>query len=134
MKTLLYIAVFLSPVLFADCNKTSNTSDAPNVSLVGKWMLIETLADPGDGSGKWKPVDKPDYYFIKFNADNSIESNTYGRLSSIRQYKVLSDSTVNFLYTDGTTATLYYNISNVYLTITGGCIEACGSKFKKESP
>ena len=132
MKTALYIGVFFSFVLFVGCNKTLNTHLTANVSLVGKWFLIETLADPGDGSGKWNPADRPNYYFIKFNADNSIKSNTYGRLSGAKQYDATSDTTLNVRYADGTTATFYYSISNGQLTIMGGCIEACGLKFRKE--
>jgi len=58
--------------------------------LVGKWILVETLSDPGDGSGQWRPINKPDYYFLQFNTDNSIESNTYTGLGGLRHYTNLS--------------------------------------------
>ena len=100
--------------------------------IIGKWMLVETLADPGDGSGKWTPVDVAGKYYIKFNGDGSLESNMEGRLGNLKHYKVVNDSSINFIYPDVTGFALRYKISGNSLTITGGCIEACGSKFIRE--
>ncbi|NNJ37670.1 MAG: hypothetical protein HKP23_00325, partial [Flavobacteriaceae bacterium] len=33
------------------------TSDDPEIEILGEWQLVEVLADPGDGSGKFKSVD-----------------------------------------------------------------------------
>ncbi len=41
----------------------------------------------------------------------------------------MNDSTVQFIYANGNTVSLFYKIDGVSLTIQGGCIEACGSKF-----
>jgi hypothetical protein len=117
-------------MLFICCNKVSDTTTTSiNSKLVGKWILVETLSDPGDGSGQWRPINKPDYYLLQFNIDNSIESNTYTGLGGLRHYNVMNDSTVQFIYANGNTVSLFYKIDGVSLTIQGGCIEACGSKF-----
>jgi hypothetical protein len=41
--------------------------------LVGKWKLIESLADPGDGSGTYQPV--KGNYFIDFLTDGTFIAN-----------------------------------------------------------
>lgn len=69
--------VLLSTILFFACTKELNT-DTGNLTLVGKWILVETLAGAGDGSGKWQPVDATKNYFIKFNTDNSMEQTYSG--------------------------------------------------------
>lgn len=131
MKALLYIAIFLAVALFTGCTKAADTDIAQNGSLVGKWILIETLADPGDGSGKWTPVNPPNVDYIQFKEDGSIESNVSGRFSRLKKYSVINDSTLHFEYGIGDKVMLYYKLVGKTLTISGGCIEACGSKFIK---
>lgn len=133
MKKTLTITWLLLTIMFAFCSKTSNPTAAKNSTLIGTWTLVETLADPGDGSGRWTAVDKPDYYFLRFNSNNSIESNTYNGLGGLKQYKIVNDSIVRFIYGNGTPVTLLYELSSNSLTIKGGCIEACGSKFVRKT-
>ncbi len=97
-----------------------------------KWILTETLADPGDGSGKWTSVDKQNYYFIKFYDDGSVETNIYTSLGGLKRFKIINDSSINFIYANGNTFKLFYKIIDFSLTISGGCTEACGSKFKAD--
>lgn len=126
MKKLL----FFSLTLFLSCSKAPDKATGKDLHLTGKWILIETLADPGDGSGKWVKVDKPDYYFAKFNPDGSAETNIPGRFGNLIKYYSNNDSTVSFIYSQGDTIVFHYKINDLYLTIMGGCYEACGSKFK----
>lgn len=93
--------------------------------------MTETLADPGDGSSKWTKVDKSNYYFVQFNSDNTVETNIYGRVENALKYKN-TDSSLSLIYSGGDSILLYYKIEDPYLTITGGCYEACGSKFKTD--
>jgi len=134
MKNTLLLIVFCSGILFFACSKnTSNTTDniTGNYSLIGKWNLAETLQDPGDGSGRWQPADATKHYYIKFNAGNSAESNSYPGLEGLKKYIVVNDSIVTFINTNNEEFTRYYKITNSSLTITGGCIEACGAKFTR---
>ncbi|WP_147203520.1 hypothetical protein [Segetibacter aerophilus] len=129
MKVLLCIAAFFSTVLFFACTKNYIVDDSINSAIVGKWFLVETLADPGDGSGRWTPVSDPNRYYMKFNSDGSLENNTPGILANLRRYKTPNDSSINFVYPDGASFSLRYKIEGNSLTLSGGCIEACGSKF-----
>lgn len=119
-------------MLFSSCNKTSSTIKVDDLPSVNKWILVETLSDPGDGSGKWKTVDQPNYFFIKFNTDNSIETNIYKDFGGLTQYKIINDSTINLIYANGYIITRLYKIEGSLLKISGGCFEACGQKFKAD--
>lgn len=130
MKFRLVIIYFLAIILLIACNKTSETNNTKS-SLIGRWLLTETLADPGDGSGKWLPVNSNDYH-IQFNADSSAEDNNNGTMyGNLIKYSLPSDSTLDLIYADGTTFRHYYKIDGNELTLMGGCIEACGSKYRK---
>jgi len=96
-------------------------------SINGKWKLSETLADPGDGSGKWVSVKKSDSY-IQINADGSISGNNF---SNYKQYRIIDDLKIEFVHQNGTSTIFNYKLSGNSLEITGGCIEACGSRYKK---
>lgn len=130
MKKVFFIFGCLSVLIFFSCNKTSNQV-SENKPLVGKWILVETLADPGDGSGKWTAVDKQNYYYLQVNANSTIKSNIFTGWGGLEKYKIMNDSVVNFIYANGSKIIQYYKDDNSSLTLTGGCIEACGSKFIK---
>jgi hypothetical protein len=130
MKGLLYLAISFASALFICCNKSSSVT---NATLIGKWGLIETLADPGDGSGKWKPVDHPNNDFVVFNRDETMLSNTIGRMMEVKRYQIIDSVTIKFLFDDGNGYNMFYAIKGDTLTIMGGCIEACGSKFIKKT-
>jgi hypothetical protein len=126
--------VFLSVTVFSNCNKTSRSPADNNSSIVGKWILIQTLVDPGDGSGTWMQANVPNHYFMQFNADNkTIESNIISGSGNLDQYKIINDSTVNLIYSDNDTVRYNYKIDNSSLTLMGGCYEACGLKFTRSN-
>jgi hypothetical protein len=52
-------------------------------------------------------------------------------LGGVQKYKIINDSIINFIYANGDTIINAYRIDHSSLTLTGGCIEACGSKFIK---
>lgn len=111
------------------CRKTAVVS---NSSIIGKWTLVETFTDPGNGNGKWMPVNRPDYYFIKFDKDNSIESNISRGSGNAFNYKILTDSTLYLIYPESDTVSYFYEIHKTLLILEGGCFEQCRIKFKKE--
>jgi len=119
---------FLVTLIFS-CNKGSNQVTDDNSSLLGKWILVESLADPGDGSGKWTAVDRQNYYYLTLNTDSTIETNCFTGLGGAKKFRVVNNSVMNFIYANGQTILYHYLLDNSSLTITGGCIEACGSKF-----
>lgn len=90
MKKLLFFSI----LLFLSCSKAADKETVKDLRFSGKWILTETLADPGDGSGKWIKVDRPGYYVIKFNPDSSIATNIPGRFETAIKYFIKNDSTV----------------------------------------
>ena len=119
---------FLVTLIFS-CNKGSNQATDNNSSLLGKWILVETLADPGDGSGKWTAVDRQNYYYLTLDADSTVETNCFTGLGGAKKFRVANDSVINFIYANGQTMINAYLLGSSSLTVTGGCFERCGSKF-----
>lgn len=114
--------------MFLSCRKTPVI---PNTSITGRWIQVETLTDPGDGSGKWRPVNTPNYYFIKFQPGDSVQSNISRGDGNASKYKILTDSTLYLIYAESDTVSYFYEIKGNILTLEGGCFERCGMKFKK---
>jgi hypothetical protein len=84
------------------CTKSSDN----NSSIIGRWKLTETLADPGDGSGTWMPAITN--YIIQFNNDSTAYENPVNPYRNINSYSVTSDSTLTMFYSDGTSQNLYF--------------------------
>jgi hypothetical protein len=125
-NTILFLLLFT--ILLPACRKTHQTA-GNTASLPGTWTLVETLMDPGDGSGTWKPAQSP--LVLLFTNDGQIQGNAFPQA---RQYAVLNDTTIKFVYTDGTFIIYNYTVSGSSLLLSGGgCIEACGLKFSKSS-
>jgi hypothetical protein len=122
-------------ILFAvvmSCSKSSTKTPETNGSIIGKWIPVAYLADPGDGSGTWQAVTEDTGYII-FNADSSASSNVNPYFGTLQAYHILSDSTLTYVYSDGTVFNHSFKLEGNSLTILGGCIEACGVKYKKVS-
>ena len=107
------------------CTKSADN----NSSIIGRWKLTETLADPGDGSGKWMPATTN--YIIQFNEDSTASENPVNPYRNVNRYSVINDSTLTLFYSNGTSFSYYFKIESNTLTIMGGCIEACGTKYKR---
>ncbi len=131
MKLLFNLLVLCFAVTFNSCNKNANDIN-DNPLLEGKWKVTETLADPGDGSGVWQPVNKPDFYFIRFRNNESVETNYYSDIVLPVSYKKLNDSALVFINSNGDSLYRRFKIEAGTLTITGGCYEACGTKFIRD--
>ncbi len=134
MRTLSYIFALLSITLLVNCKKNLTHSAENKSSLLGKWILVETLADPGDGRGKWTAGDKANYYYLDLKPDETAASNTFMGLGGLKKYKIVNDSVLNLIYANGDSVINNYRVDAMTLTLTGGCIEACGSKFKRANP
>jgi hypothetical protein len=135
MKKIFFGLAFLSIIILFGCKKSPKSPDQKDSSIVGKWILFQTLTDPGDGSGTWMPASIPNYYFIQFNADKTtVESNMITESGSLTHYQIINDSTLNLIYSDNDTMRYGYKINTSILTLTGGCYEPCGSKFTRANP
>ena len=106
---------------------------AVDVDLLGKWQLMETLADPGDGSGEFMPVISE--RTIEFFSDSTFISNGSICIMAITADNQSSGtfSIDNLLVDDCATVGfgINYKLEGANLIIYYPCIEGCGHKFTK---
>jgi hypothetical protein len=122
MKKLFLFATVLFSV--AACERTTPVG---NNSLIGKWKLSESLADPGDGSGTWQLADPLHPSHLEFKNDGTLSFSPYDIYNSDR-YQVTSDSTMVF-FRGSESFNMRYNFSKTILSLYAPCIEACGSRY-----
>ncbi len=123
--TCAFCLVLLMPILNS-CNNT-------DAELLSKWLLIEQLADPGDGSGVFVPVSSQKY--LEFYDDGTISSNgsictmsTEVGNASTGTY----DDTTMIIEVENCTVGHFprtYEMSADTLIINYPCIEPCREKF-----
>ena len=103
---------------------------AGNATLTGKWHLVQSLNDPGDGSGKWLPVSNSTG--LDLNADGTMGGTTFPTYIS---YIIKDSVTLTFSQADRTIQNYRYKISHDTLSMSPDgpirCYEACGIRFKK---
>ena len=69
------------------------------------------------------------YYYLRLDTDSTVETNCLTGYGGAKKFSVVNDSVMNFIYANGQTTSYRYLLDNSSLTVTGGCIEACGLKF-----
>lgn len=120
----------LAVLLLSGCNNGELTTD-----IVGEWVLIEVLADPGDGSGRFRPV----------NSDKRISffaNGTYISTGAICNFSSEPDSNSNGIYTltdtgyqilcgDAPDFPIGLQIEDGFLIVSFPCIEPCFEKYRK---
>ena len=119
--------------MFLACEDASIDSD----SLVGTWALTEVLADPGDGSGTFQPVESDqtitisddfsfsaNYNLCHFNSDEV----SVGTIDTTAMILNVENCQVNNIAIDYRYEVNESNELIVYLP----CIEPCANKFVKE--
>lgn len=71
--TLMGLLLLMSSIqIMTGCTKTDTEID--DSGIIGRWSLIETLADPGDGSGVFQKTDLEK--ILEFRPDGLVESET----------------------------------------------------------
>lgn len=119
-------------VLLSSCKKDDG---APNNALEGNWRLIEMYADPGDGSGDFRPVSSEK--IITFKTDSTYSSNgNVCEFSSLANedtqgsylamdigYKIICESEFS--------TELRLEVREGYLIVSFFCIEPCQQKFQR---
>lgn len=124
-------------VLVLSCSVLFNcdTTEVPvEDSILGKWRLTQILADPGDGSGKFRNIDSNK--IIQFNSDGTVNSN--GELCRFTTKPNSADSGVysideNTITTScsGKERTVYFEKENSNVILHYFCIEGCSEKYVK---
>lgn len=139
MKYFTYALLFGMILVSTACDKglidqnvdKTKVNAKANVSLNGNWKLVESLLDPGDGSGKWLPV--PDKTSLQFNGDGTTAGTTFPTYAT---YALKDTVTIAFTLSDNSRVEYFYKISEDTLTMSPSwpnrCIEACGIRFKKQ--
>jgi hypothetical protein len=124
--------VLFSFVVIMACNKSD---DNKNPDLIGKWKLIEVLADPGDGSGTFQRVTSEK--IMEFHTDGNVTSNGSICDMSIESdtprsgtYS-LSDSTINSPDCQNLPLKIRFRKEGSVLIIYYPCYEACMTKYTK---
>jgi len=64
--------LILLVAILSSCSQDDNSNSETETVLLGKWKLIEQLADPGDGSGTFQPINSQK--IIEFFKDGKISS------------------------------------------------------------
>lgn len=130
MKNILILSIL--SCLFISCK---SDDDSTNTKLIGNWKLIEVLADPGDGSGDFVPVNSNKT--ISFLNDGTISSNgnlcdisidTNSETSgtySISESSFSSNECINPNYA------FSFEQNDTILIIEYPCIEPCKAKYLK---
>ncbi len=119
-------------VVFFSCNKDD---DNKQKEIVSKWKLIEVLADPGDGSGNYQPVESG--VTIEFYEDGTVSSNsslcymgTEANEPSTGTYSltelIITPNNCDY------SLNISFEQNDSLLLISYPCIEPCGVKYKKE--
>ncbi|MDP4662626.1 MAG: hypothetical protein NWS74_03095 [Salibacteraceae bacterium] len=126
MKTVT-IAI-LTALAVISCKKKDDVES----ELYGTYKLIETLADPGDGSGTFQPVSS-DKTVTLYN-DGTITSN--GELCRLNT-ETGTSTAGTYSFTDSTISssdctTFGFELSGNTLILNYQCIEACRGKFLKQ--
>jgi hypothetical protein len=125
MKPVIFFTVFFAAFLGA-CEKSADSSI--HDSLVGKWKLVEHLADPGDGSGVWQKADPLNPSYAVFKQDGTIDA--VGWSPRFSKYSVTNIEKFSLIDTVNQDSMHFrYSITPALLTIYPPCIEACGQRY-----
>ena len=123
---LIFIAVVLASCEYKDLRTSVSV-------LIGKWKLIETLVDPGDGSGTFTNVSSNK--MISFYSDSIFYSN-----GSMCQMSINSDHSTEGTYSPkqktitpvgcaSSELPIHYEIKDEYLIVYYRCDEGCAEKY-----
>lgn len=121
-------------ILFLSISCKRDDSLTPN-TIEGEWKLIAVLADPGDGSGEFRPVSSNKT--VRFNANGSYTSN-----GNICHFSSLDDGESEGIYVTNDQGysiecegqfvyPVNLQLKDGFLILTFFCIEPCQHKYKK---
>lgn len=137
LKTTFTVLLMGTVLFFSSCEKDEPT---PTCGTPITWKLVEVLADPGDGSGTFQPVNSQKR--LAFSDDGTVRANSgmcsmqneptpgnQGTFSVVGNY----DSTSSLITPNcpALSYTLSYTINGNELIIIYPCIEACQERYIK---
>lgn len=134
--------LIVTGIIFS-CSKDNDDQNFTTPNLIGKWKLIETFEDPGDGSGIYKSIDSEKTIEFFNNGtftingplcglSTSVGENITGKVgnSSYSENKIL----ISNEECDPNNPTVEYGIvfkNSDLIIYYSACIEGCSHKYKK---
>lgn len=102
--------------------------------LIGTWELIEVLADPGDGSGIFRPFESDKTIEFKRNGivttNGSLCEPYYEEIKKSGSFS-LSDNTISTNCQGLDIQKIFFELENQYLILNFISIEGYSQKFRK---
>lgn len=129
MKNQMLFLLFI--IFLISCSEEEQTNI--DIGLIGNWKLIEILADPGDGSGTFQPVQSD--RIIEFKRNGTLTTN--GSLCEPYSDEMISSGSFgnNTIITncqDPNISKIYYELESQYLILNFISNEGYSQKFQKE--
>ncbi|SDF97620.1 hypothetical protein SAMN05421827_102293 [Pedobacter terrae] len=126
-KILLLLA--LVGIINGSCKKSD---DRPG-EVYGEWKLTETLADIGNGQGKYKKVTGEAKYLKVERSGDQVGRFTGNAMPNLLSFKIL-DSVRMEVYSSNyqMPAIFRYQVSAKSLELNPPCIEGCGYRFVRK--
>ena len=129
------IVPFLISLLIVTSSCTSDDNEPENSGITGEWLLVEMLLDPGDGSGRYIPVDSNKR--ITISPDGTYSSNS-DMCSLTIEVTMPTNGTYSVVDTgyiidcsDPFPGNIRMNLDEGHLIISFPCIEPCLQKFRR---
>lgn len=131
------IIILLTILTFSSCNKEDpfTRNEVTGNEFIGKWRLIEQLADPGDGSGVFTSVASEK--ILEF-FDNGIVTSTNGSLCNPYSEEQITSGTFSLVENKITTncqdsniATIGIELKDKHLILSFLSIEGFYQKFQR---
>ena len=129
----LFVAVMLL-ICYTSCTSDNGQIDI-NSGLVGTWLKTEELADPGDGSGEFQPIESNGT--ITFNANETFTSNenlcfSNSDRTSRGTYSFYNSTlSPDFCELNGSDYIFNFERQGTILILYYPCIEGCAFKYEK---
>lgn len=137
MKSIQALLLMILLTAIFSCKKDEN-GPALNSGLVGKWKLVESLLDPGDGSGTFRTVDEMSSNVVEFKANGDfkeVKGLIYSSVNMYDTFKVLDDKRIELSLRNNPQMQLppmiwyYSDVTPTTLTLSYGCQNPCSGKF-----
>ena len=130
--------------IILSCSNDNDKHISVNPELIGKWKLIETFEDPGDGSGVYESIDSEKTIEFFNNGtftisgplcglSTTIGQNTTGNINYSSEILINDNSLNSNEECEHNTSSKYgFHIENSDLIIYWtACVEGCALKYQK---
>ena len=131
-----YILALMLLLPLTTCSDEIFLEPDSHEAILGTWRLTEVLADPGDGSGTYTPVDSDKT--ILFEGNGTYTSNgavcsfsITAEENTVGTYEIISNSEFIINCPEENLADVSLILENGVLIAHFPCIEPCGQKYIK---